>query len=94
MYGPSTLLSALSTMVTLWPCHNLGSKHAQGQDCTTSRGARQFIKTNFSIDLSSISSSFCRPTLTVPQVQLDIVEYDGTSMSQPGFELILGTNTP
>ena len=26
-------------------------------------------------------------------VQPDIVEYDGTTMSQPGFDLILGTNT-
>ena len=25
-------------------------------------------------------------------VQPDIVEYDGTTMSQPGFDLILGTN--
>ena len=25
-------------------------------------------------------------------VQPDIVEYDGTSMSQPGFDLILGKN--
>ena len=28
MYGPSTLLSALSKMVLLWPCHVLGSKRA------------------------------------------------------------------
>ena len=26
-------------------------------------------------------------------VQLDNVEYDGNTMSQPGFDLILGTNT-
>ena len=26
-------------------------------------------------------------------VQPDIVEYDGTTMSKPGFDLILGTNT-
>ncbi len=26
-------------------------------------------------------------------VQPDIVEYDGTTLSQPGFDLILGTNT-
>ncbi len=26
-------------------------------------------------------------------VQPDIAEYDGTTMSQPGFDLILGTNT-
>jgi len=26
-------------------------------------------------------------------VQPDIVEYDGTKMSEPGFDLILGTNT-
>ena len=26
--------------------------------------------------------------------QPDIVEYDGTTMSKPGFDLILGTNTP
>ena len=28
MYGPSTLLSVLSTIVTLWPCHVLGFKCA------------------------------------------------------------------
>ncbi len=27
-------------------------------------------------------------------VQPDIVEYDGTTMSQPRFDLILGTKTP
>ena len=26
-------------------------------------------------------------------IQPDVVEYDGTTMSQPGFDLILGTNT-
>ena len=33
--------------------------------------------------------SACREYL----VQPDIVEYDGTKMSKPGFDLILGTNT-